>query len=152
MLRIVTLFRIVTRWLADAAAGLVVTVLLAESMLALLTLFGGSEHLLWAVTQPTAAATPGPALLAVVWLTATTAGSMLAATLSGHLSAALPAGLLPAAAMVLMAWFFQQPDGMTAMLAFGPLAGCLLGIVASRTARRRDQAESAAAPTHGAEI
>jgi hypothetical protein len=152
MLQMANVFHALTRWLAGAAAGLVVTVLLAESVFALLTLFGNPEHLLWTLTQPTAAAGTRPALLAVVWLMASAAGSTLAATLSGHLSAALPAGLLPAASMVLMAWFFHQPAGMTATLAFGPLVGCLLGIVAGRTVRRRDQAESATVSTHGAEI
>ena len=146
------IFRTLIRWLADAAAGLVVTVLLAECIFALLILFGSPEHLLWTVTEPAAAASSAPAMLAVVWLIATAAGSLLATTSNGHLSAALPAGVLPTASMVLMAWFYHQPIGVIGTLAFGPLLGCLLGTVSGRAVRRGDQTETEMMSPHGAEI
>src|SRR6056297_728624 len=146
------LFRAIIQWLADAGCGLVVTVVLAECMFALLLLFGGTQHLLWTVTEPAAAASSAPALVAVVWLIAAAAGSILATTLHGHLSAAFPAGLLPSAWMILMAWFYHQPSGMVGTLAFGPLVGCLLGIVSGRAVLRRDQAALNTLSPHGAEI
>jgi hypothetical protein len=136
-------------WPAQAAAGLVVSIILAESLLAMHLLFGGSEHLLWAVTRPTASATSVPAQLAVFWLLASTAGGALATTLGGKMSAGLPAGVVPAAALALIGWYFRQPPGLIAIVMVGPLTGCLLGIFGAAAIRRRD---TTTASTHNAEI
>ncbi|MEE4296299.1 MAG: hypothetical protein V2J20_06755 [Wenzhouxiangella sp.] len=136
-------------WPAQAAAGLIVSVVIAESLLALSLLFGAQEHLLWAVTRPAASATSVPAQLAVIWLLASLAGSSLAATLGGNMSAGLPAGVVPAASLALIGWYFRQPTSLISILMAGPLVGCVLGIIGARTLRRRD---AKTASTHNAEI
>ena len=123
---------------AQAAAGLVVSVVIAESLLALSLLFGVQEHLLWAATRPEAATTAAPAQLSVIWLVASAAGASLAASLDGRISAGLPAGMVPAASLILMSWYFRQPTTMTAVLATGPVIGCLLGILSARALARQD--------------
>ncbi len=136
-------------WPAQAAAGLVVSVVLAESLLALSLLFGASQHLLWAVTQATASATSAPAQLTVIWLLASLAGASLAASLGGKISAALPSGLIPAAALGLIGWYFRQPAMLIGVLVIGPLVGCLLGMMSARAVHRSD---TKAALNHSAEI
>ncbi|MFP4209122.1 MAG: hypothetical protein ACLFSC_10725 [Wenzhouxiangella sp.] len=140
------------RWLGAAAAGLTVSTVLAESILALLAFLGAGDHLLWALTRPTAAATSGPAWLAVIWLGAATAGSALASAIAGHDSAAIPCGTLPAASLALVAWYFRQPGLVTVVLVLGPMLGCLLGMSLGRAVRRRDQRDGLTASPPGAGI
>ena len=136
-------------WPAQAAAGLIVSIVIAESLLALSLLFGAQEHLLWAVTRPTASATSIPAQLAVIWLLASLAGGSLATTLGGKISAGLPAGVIPAASLALLGWYFRQPTGLIGIVVAGPVLGCLLGILAALALRRLD---ARAALTHDAGI
>jgi len=128
---------------------LIVSVVIAESLLALNLLFGAQEHLLWAITRPTASATSVPAQLAVVWLLASTAGGSLATTLGGRMTAGLLAGMAPAASLGLIGWYFRQPPGLIAIVMTGPLTGCLLGIFGAAAILRRD---AKTASTHNAEI
>jgi hypothetical protein len=135
-------------WPAQAAAGLIVSIVIAESLLALSLLFGAQEHLLWAVTRPTASATSIPAQLAVIWLLASLAGASLATLVGGKVSAGLPAGVVPAASLALLGWYFRQPSGLISIVVAGPLLGCLLGILAAVALRRRD-AQAASAHSAG---
>lgn len=141
-----------SRWLGAAAAGLALSTILVESLLALLVMAGGGEHLLWAITRPTAAASSAPAWLAVIWLGAATAGGALATAVAGHTSAGVPIALVPAAALALVAWYFRQPVLVGALLVLGPVLGGLLGIVLGQTVRRLDHRDASTVSTPDAEI
>lgn len=141
-----------TRWLGAAAAGLALSTILAESLLALLVMAGAGEHLLWAITRETAAATTAPAWLAVVWLAAATAGGALATAIAGHPSAGFPVAVVPAGALVLVAWYFRQPTLVGATLALGPLLGCLLGVLLGRAVQGLDESDASTASTPGTGI
>jgi hypothetical protein len=141
-----------SRWLGAAAAGLTLSIVLTESLLALLVMMGAGEHLLWAITRPTAAASTAPAWLAVIWLGAATAGGALATAMAGHGSAGIPVAALPAASLALVAWYFRQPALVGTMLVLGPVLGCMLGMLLGRTLLRLDHSETSTVPTPGAGI
>lgn len=147
-----TVMHAVNRWLAGAAAGLLTSVVIAEAILALLTLVTGNPHLLSALTLPEAAASAAPAWLAVVWLGAATVGAALATAWAGQVSAALPTVLLPAASLYLVTWYFGQPGMVGAVVITGPVLGGLLGIAAASTLVRSDEADAATATTSGSGI
>lgn len=142
----------VSRWLGAAAAGLTLSTILAESLLALLVMVGGGEHLLWAITHPAAAASTAPAWLAVIWLGAATAGAALATAIAGHRSAGFAVGVVPAAALALVVWYFRQPAAVGAVVVLGPVLGCALGMALGWAVQRLDQIDASTVPAPGAGI
>lgn len=133
----------VNRWLTAAVGGLLISVTIAETLCALVTLVTAGEHLLWALTRPDAAASADPAWLAVIWLIASAAGAALACGWSGRMSAALPCAILPAGALLLVSWYFDQPGAVGGVAVAGPALGSLLGCAGAAILVRRDRAEPA---------
>jgi len=138
-----------TRWLTGAALGVIVSVALAELVMALLALAGSGEHLLASLARPDVAATTRPALIAVIWMIAVAAGGALACAWCGRPTAAIPAAMLPAAALLLVTWYFAQPALVAAMVIAGPVIGSACGCALAMSLQRRDLADQAGAVHNG---
>ncbi|TVS12278.1 MAG: hypothetical protein EA419_05475 [Wenzhouxiangella sp.] len=125
--------RTINRWLGAVVAGLAVSIVLAEAVLALLELVTGAPSLMAVLAsgQPLAGWTE--LVLICTWLVAAVPGGFMAAALGRLAVLALAVGLGCGAAPALTALVGGQSDSAVLVFGLTPLLGALLG---ARLARR----------------
>lgn len=134
------------RWLYSMTAGLGLSVLLAEALIALGGFCSGQSTPMVGLA---AGETPGAASqagLMAIWLSASLAGAAWATALARSATAGLAAGLLPGLALAFTAFVGSQPDALSLSLGLTPLLGSLVGMRLAQHLIRLDRTAAIGAP------
>lgn len=143
--------RRIKRWLFGMTAGVALSVLLAEALLALGELWTGQAALLASLAAGQTLGAPALTGLLFIWLLAALAGGALGTALARSSAAGLAAGFLPGLALAFNTVVGAQSDSLALMLGLAPVLGSLLGIRFAQQLISRDQAgaDNAASSTAG---